>query len=344
MWNGNYLMKAISVIMSVHNGEQYLEEAVESVLGQNFKDFEFIIIDDASTDSTNKILSFFKDERIRLIKNNHNLGLTKSLNKALKLATGKYIARMDADDICYKERFEKQVHFLEFNKNIGICGSAISYIGDTKMISQPFPLTQDRIKIATLSYNPFAHPTVMWRRALFENFNFYYNEDYKTAQDYELWSRVVYSIDSANLEEKLLKYRVHTMQIGVEKKEQQDITARKIKLAQLLRLNLVPDSDEIIAHLCLFDDFFEKYREAKYVKKADEWMYKIILANKNYKIYNEELLLEYWESVFFGSSLYSYDLKIWRILKNSFCLKLCNISLYAQARQFIKCLLCRRVK
>src|SRR3989344_1456117 len=120
----------ISVIMSVYNGMPYLEQAAESVLNQTYKNFEFIIVDDASTDDTLKYLKLLKDRRIKLIRNKKNLGLAASLNIALRQAKGDYIARMDADDISYPERLDIQLKFLTKNKSIDLCGSWVTLIND----------------------------------------------------------------------------------------------------------------------------------------------------------------------------------------------------------------------
>lgn len=327
----------ISVVMGVYNGGKYLREAVDSILNQTYKNFEFIIIDDASTDDTNAILHSFNDSRIKVIKNESNLGLTKSLNKGLQLATGKYIARMDADDICDLRRFERQVKFLEDNSHIDLCGTWKSLINDPGEISQ-YPVSHDEIRLALLSHNPFAHPSVMWRKDAFDKLGFKYNEEYITSQDYELWSRVVYKIKGANIPENLLFYREHELQVTNSKQKHQSGNATKIKLKQLDFLCLTPTSSEELAHLCVFDGLFKKYSEAEYIKSADSWMFKIFEANKKYKIYNEQLFLRSWRSVFFGTGLFSYDLKIWKVLRNSWCLKLCHVPVHQQAKQFVKCL------
>ncbi|MDD4353774.1 MAG: glycosyltransferase family A protein, partial [Candidatus Nanoarchaeia archaeon] len=122
----------ISVIMSAYNTERYIAEAIESILNQTFKDFEFIIIDDGSTDDSLKIIKRYvkKDRRIKLIHNKKNIGLTKSLNKGLKIAKGQYIARMDADDISLPQRFQIQYDFLEKNKDIFLIGTTAFLIDD----------------------------------------------------------------------------------------------------------------------------------------------------------------------------------------------------------------------
>ena len=126
-------MPKVSVLMSVYNGEKYLKEAIKSILGQSFKDFEFIIINDGSIDKTEKIIKVFNDKRIVLI-NQENIGLTKSLNNGLKLAQGDYIARMDADDVALSYRLEKQVKFLDSNPHIFLVGSSCYLINESNLL------------------------------------------------------------------------------------------------------------------------------------------------------------------------------------------------------------------
>lgn len=200
----------VSVVMSVFDGERYLREAVESILGQTFTDFEFIVIDDGSTDSTWEILGSYDDSRIRLMRNQGNIGLTKSLNKGVALARGGYIARMDADDVALPQRLEMQVAFLEDHSEIGILGSWCRMLNangeDLGLYEMP---TDDlRIRWVSLLTNPFAHPTVVLRRALLGKDGPWYDEALETAQDYDLWLRVLECTTGANLNDPLILYRV----------------------------------------------------------------------------------------------------------------------------------------
>jgi glycosyltransferase involved in cell wall biosynthesis len=127
------LSPKVTVLMSVYNGEEHLREAIDSILNQTYKNFEFLIIDDGSTDGSVNIIRSYLDPRIRLIKNKKNIGITRSLNKGLKLARGEYIARMDDDDIAFPERLEKQVRFLNEHVNVGLVGGSditINGVGD----------------------------------------------------------------------------------------------------------------------------------------------------------------------------------------------------------------------
>lgn len=200
----------ISVVMPVYNGEKYLKEAIESILNQSFKDFELILINDGSTDSSTEIVKSFNDQRIVFIDNGGNIGLSKSFNKGIALAKGTYIARMDADDIATPERLEKQLKYLEANPEIDILGSAITIINEhgQNIGKASKPLTHEGIKWQSLFSTPLLHPTVMARAQILKNHTF--NENLHNSEDYELWSRLLWKTETrfANLSEALLKYRV----------------------------------------------------------------------------------------------------------------------------------------
>jgi len=205
--------------MSVYNGRRYLKEAVESILNQTFKNFEFIIIDDGSTDKSPQILDEYtkRDKRIRVI-HQKNIGLTKSLNKALKLAQGKYIARIDADDIAYKSRFKKQVDFLEKHPKVGLVGSYVDVIDEKrKTIGQLiYPTSDKKIKKELIKKNPFCHPSVMFRKEVTEKVGAY-NEDFGTAQDYDFWMRISKHYQVANLSKVLGAWRLRKKAITFQK-------------------------------------------------------------------------------------------------------------------------------
>ena len=328
----------ISVLMSVYNGEQYLHEAINSILNQTFADFEFIIVDDGSNDSSHTIIKSYDDKRIKYIKNEVNIGLSKSLNIAISLAKGKYIARMDADDLSYPERFAKQINFLDSNHDITICGTQMNELGKIYQVSN-FPLTHNEMCIALLSGNPLAHPSVMWRKEDFDKKDFKYNEAYKTTQDYELWSRVLYKLKGANLNESLLHYRAHDNQVSANQSDSQRDNSIRVKLDQLKYFDLNPSEEEIGFHLCMFNNDFYFKRDANTIKKVDEWMYNLYLKNVSLGIFEEGLFFKLWRERFFGKGLYQYNLSIWSVLKKSYCKQYCNISAVKYYKQFLKCIL-----
>ena len=159
----------ISVIMSVYNGMPYLEQAVESIFRQTFEDFEFFIVDDASTDETWRYLKSLRDMRIKLIQNKKNLGLAASLNIALRQAQGDFVARMDADDISLSIRFKEQINFLQKHPTIDICGSFVNVIDETdKIIGQiKKPTSNKEIKKELFWLTPLLHPTWFAKKEVF---------------------------------------------------------------------------------------------------------------------------------------------------------------------------------
>ena len=179
-------MPVISVVMPVLNGEKYLKLAIESILSQSYKDFEFIIIDDGSTDKTEQIIKSYKDPRIVYIKNPSNLGLSKSYNIGIKVAQGQYVTRMDADDISTKNRFEKQLNFLIQHKSIGIVGSSVTLIdeNDKQLKIHSRPTNHLEIKWASLFSTPLVHPSIMGYTEIFKKNP--YDENLKNSEDYEL--------------------------------------------------------------------------------------------------------------------------------------------------------------
>lgn len=198
---------SISVIMSVYNAAEYLNLAIESILNQTFTDFEFIIIDDGSTDESKKIIESYKDKRIRLI-SRPNKGLTKSLNEGLRIAKGMYIARQDADDISKVDRFEKQVNFLNHNPDIGMVGSNYTVIDETgsELTTTNVFTHQDDLKLCLVNCNQFGHGSIMMRSDLNE-LKKGYDQSVGYVEDYDLWIRISRETGVANIEEPLYLWR-----------------------------------------------------------------------------------------------------------------------------------------
>jgi glycosyltransferase involved in cell wall biosynthesis len=220
----------ISVIMSVYNGEKYLGEAIESVLGQTFTDFDFIIVNDGSTDGSLEIIQSYHDERIRVMNNESNLGLTKSLNKAIKESGGEYIARQDADDISLPDRFGEQVRFLEKHQEVALLGTSVYRIDSNgKTIGKMIMLARPTMK-DLLRGNQFNHGSVMFRRRLLDDVDGY-NDLFRYVQDYELWLRIARHHEVRNLTRILYKLRVHNQNVrftNVEEATLYNILARKL--------------------------------------------------------------------------------------------------------------------
>lgn len=232
-------MPKVSVILPVFNCEKYVFEAIQSILNQSFKDFEFIIINDGSTDNSLEIvkLAAESDNRIIFINNEKNLGLIKTLNIGLNLASGEYIIRMDGDDVSKYDRIEKQIKFLDINKEIGLLGSYYECFGDTNVLQKKHSTHKD-IKIASLFSSPFAHPTICLRASVLKENNLIYNETALHVEDYDLWSKLLDVTKGANYPEVLLRYRVHNAQITSDSNETQKLGHQAIQFNQLKKLNI----------------------------------------------------------------------------------------------------------
>jgi len=232
----------VTVLMSVYNGEKYLREAIDSILNQTFKDFEFLIIDDGSTDSSADIIRSYCDPRIRVFKQ-ENTGLTKSLNRGLNLAKGEYIVRQDADDISLPLRFEIQMEFLDKHPDVVLVSSNIEFIddrgkslGESDRAAEPY-----LIAWYLLFYNHIGgHSQVVFRRQPVIDLGGY-SEDLRYSQDYELWLRMTKSNKIAILPDVLVKWRKHDDNISIKAQlEQQSIVlaCSRNRLEELMNENL----------------------------------------------------------------------------------------------------------
>ena len=241
----------VTVLMAVHNDLAYLPEAVDSILGQTLDDFEFLVLDDGSTDGSGEYLAGLNDPRVRLVRNGDNLGLTRSLNRGLDLAEGLFVARMDADDVALPHRLERQVAFLDAHPRVGIVGSSRVLIDPAGGFVAHAPAVEDDIGIRwkCLLGNPFAHPAVTFRLDLMDAHGLRYDETYLTAQDYELWSRLLGVTEGANLAEPLLRYRLRA---GVSRTHKPDQLRNHDRIARASIGRLVPGfevGEEEVTHL-----------------------------------------------------------------------------------------------
>ena len=201
----------LSVILPVYNAQDYLRETIDSVLCQTFSDFELIIINDASSDNSENIILSYEDERIVYLKNERNIQVVKTLNKGISKAKGHYIARVDADDICSKERFDIQIRYLDLNPDIAVVGANVIFINKCgKHIGKGIIQGQSNEQIQRELWRRCClyHPTVMINKTLLGS-ALVYDEAYPHAEDYELWLRLSLNYKLANISAPLLEYRVH---------------------------------------------------------------------------------------------------------------------------------------
>ena len=270
------IVPKISLIMSVYNGEDYLAETVESVLCQTFTEWEFIIINDCSTDNTSKILAEYasKDARVKVHTNKTNLRLPSSLNKALSLAEGKYIARMDADDICMPDRLQKQYDFMEANPNVDLSSCRFLTLKNGVYSSGGCGGKGDSESIKALLWvtNPILHPGIIAKADVIKELG--YDKNFTCTEDMELWTRFVLNNKRVEiLSEYLMIYRLHDKQITettLDKQKNEVIKIQKTYLSQLLK-PMTEEQEEFYINGIYFrkninvSKFIEFYRWAKSV-------------------------------------------------------------------------------
>jgi len=221
------LAPKISVLLPVYNAEAFIGESIKSILDQTESDFELLIIDDCSTDSSIEIIRSFKDSRIIFHKKKRNSGYTESLNWGIDQARGEYIARMDADDVSLPQRFEKQLLFLEQNQHVAMCGTDARVEGSNLMFK--YPTEPKAIEAHLLLGSSLIHPSIIGKTEIFKLFK--YDLAKEPAEDYDLFTRLAArGIQLANLEEPLLIYRVHTNQISKVQNQKQIGSAQQSML------------------------------------------------------------------------------------------------------------------
>lgn len=270
--------KLVTVLMSVHNEKrEYLQIAINSIIAQTYKNIEFLIIDDASDrtchDALKEIIRPYPF--VKLLVNEQNLGITKSLHNGVKQAQGDYIARMDADDFSLPARLETQVGFLEENPQIDILGGAVVSFGTKSVFMSPCNgMDDDQIKAELFFTSALCHPAVMIRKSFLRQYNLNYDENVNKGQDYDFWERCSIYGRFAILKEVVLYYRIHDNQITSQNKSEQVQTAEMVMKRRLDRIGLTPTEEEYKAHLTLKGT--GSYDSLTQVK---DWAEKLITAN-----------------------------------------------------------------
>jgi len=237
--------------MPVYNGAKYLSEAIESILNQTFNDFEFLIIDDRSTDNSIEIIKSYKDRRIRLVENKQNLGQAETMNRGLGLADGRYVARMDQDDISLSSRLDKQVELMEKNPQIGVCGTWIKYTGYQNSILE-LETENDLIKIKLLTNQNLAHPTVIIRKSVLDEYSLKYDDQYSPAEDYDLWVRASKFCGFTNIPEPLVNYRLHENQGSEITGEHQSKIANRVRKRLIESVGVHIKNNDLLIHNTVF--------------------------------------------------------------------------------------------
>lgn len=268
----------ISVVMPIYNGEKYLKEAIDSILGQSFTDFELIIINDASKDASEELILSYKDDRINYIKNPVNLGLIGSLNLGIDIAKGKYIARMDQDDVSKLNRFQLQYDFMEHNPDCILLGGQADIINSKHKLE--YPIKDEAIR-AKLIFSPsFVHPTVMIRKSMLDNNNLKYSETYKHAEDYGFWVNLAKYGKLANLPQTCLNYRRHEGQYTIVFNQEMFQMVKKIQLEYLKNNNIIL-TDNDLNFLDLITERRINYSDKSQVKEIGAFLSQLPCRFKN---------------------------------------------------------------
>jgi len=285
----------VSVLMPAFNSEKYIADTIWSVLNQSYENFELLIVNEfGSDDDTVKIINMFNDERIRIIQNKERLGLAESLNLGIREANGKYIARIDADDLYDVDRLKLQVEFMEKNLEYGVCGSWQHHFGiNTDWIHKPSVLHED-LK-AELIYNcELCHSTLMLRKSFFIDNNLFYDKN-SAAEDYELWTRAVHKFKFANLPRVLGEYRIGEDNITGKKLQRLSEESANIAFKNIITYLNMDIPKEHIKYLSGWFNEFNNIKDKKIYKHEinmeKEILKQMWVNNKKLKVYNDDSLL-----------------------------------------------------
>jgi glycosyltransferase involved in cell wall biosynthesis len=306
----------VSVVMPVYNAQKYLKTAIESILIQSYTNFELILINDGSTDNSKNIIESFNDERIKLYNNDGNKGLIYSLNKAISLCEGRYIARMDSDDISNENRLKIQVEFLENNPEIGVISSNVIQFSDRYPIikkSTKYNKDNDAIKCELLFRNRLIHPSVMLRASIVKNDSGNrYNPKHLMCEDFGLWQLLISKYKFFVTQENLVQYRMTNTSITTKSRNEIEnfYKYQKEVYKQGLRILGIPFNDrELDIHTEL--SMATKVKYYKYtLQEKESWLKKVASFNSEINYFNHDALMEIMAEMFYMNCLvlndYSY--------------------------------------
>lgn len=328
-------MARVNVLMPVHNGEKYLKEAIHSIINQSFTDFSFVIIDDGSKDKTLEIINSFNDKRIKLYKNEENLGLISTLNKGLDLCDAEYIVRMDADDISMPDRIENQVQFMDQNKNVVCCGSWFVDFDEQNSNYVRYETTDNLIRIKHLYQNQIAHPTAIFRNETIKSHNLKFDYNYPHCEDCEYWTSLGQFGLLANIPKFLVRKREHQKKVSNQYEDIQFTSCKNIRIREFERIGVV-----------ISEAIFEFYTRMAYadfsfdideIKKLGNFLIQLVDANQKSKYINQNAFESYLSQKWFHL-VYSARIK-WKDKNQLITLIPAwshNFSLYSKAKMFLK--------
>ena len=330
----------VSVIVPVYNAERYLKDTIISVLGQTFRNFELVVIDDGSVDGSADVLAVITDGRMRILRHEKNLGLSAARNAGIQEAKGKYIAWLDADDISHPRRLEKQVRLLDSRPEIGICGTWVRTIGDAPGDEWHYPTDSNFLRCRMIFDDPLATSSVMLRKEVLSAGAMRFALNYPPAEDYELWERLSHNWDITNVPEVLTYYRVHKKQTSAGQIEKQRSSVWRIQQRQINALNILPTEEEKLLHLKIGVQWqFDGNKE--FVDASRQWLHKLAQQNDRFKIYPEpafsEVLAERW--LYVCSAAAERGLSAWPILWKPSRSKYVDLTGRRRLRLLVQCVI-----
>lgn len=307
----------LTVLMPIYNGERYLRSALESILAQTFTDFELLIIDDGSTDSSRAICDSYCDSRMRIVTNERNLGLIATLNRGLDLARGEFVARMDCDDISFPRRLERQIEFMERHPEVGISGTWYEIVSDhgRRTITRP---TEDRILRFFLVFdNMFLHSSMILRKRFLDSNSLRYDPKFRYAEDYEFWVRCSEYTRIANLPEVLVLYRQHSENTSTRFRKEQRRTVGCVRRQQLQLLGMMLANDEVDLHNAIVDLAF--YGDLSELGRAKLWLERLFAMGSREFGAPEKSIIPFLSRCWYGACAKSANKgwSVWRLFFSS---------------------------
>lgn len=296
----------ITVLMPVYNAEKYLREAIDSVLTQTFTNFEFLIINDGSTDSSESIIQSYSDPRIRYIKNEQNLRLIATLNKGIGLITTKYMVRTDADDINMPERLELQYHYMEQHPQTGLLGTGFELFGENLPTKTTrYSADHNTICLKHLYQIHLSHGTSIFRMSVLKDNNLLFDPNFAHAEDYELWTRISKVSKLANLQQILYRVRLHENEVSRIYSSAQTENSLRIKHREFETLGINATDADIELYTRIAQ--YEYKRDKKFVTETKALLEKLVTANNKTKhiepAFFSNALSGFWFNVTYNSNL-----------------------------------------
>lgn len=331
----------VSVVMPVLNGERYLRYSIESILKQTYTDFELLIVNDGSTDSSLEIIKSYSDPRIRLINNEKNLGLVKTRNLGFYEAKGIYIALLDCDDIAYPTRLAEQIAAMDKDSELGLLGSWADCIDEygknLSNISWRPEISSSKIPATLLFMNCFATSSVLIRKQALPDT--WYREEYPVAEDYDLYVRITQKFKASNLPNFLAAYRSHNKGISKIKKQQMEECVRNIIIYELQNIGIQPTKRELDIHQHMAWPSLKC--NAALIEEAESWLLGLQDANDQIGYFEQapfiaELGMRWFLLCNNSSQLGPW---IWRKFWNSALFTQADINLKQKSKFAVKCLI-----